>query len=75
MVFVNLDFVERFFVKRASFFFFTSVTHFLFQMSLHFQNIMLYTWLIIINTSFWIYEEVVHEDKGMLQIVLLNQKN
>ncbi|XP_056021721.1 probable UDP-sugar transporter protein SLC35A4 isoform X2 [Ostrea edulis] len=33
------------------------------EMSLHFQNIMLYTWLIIINTSFWIYEEVVHEDK------------
>ncbi|XP_078316025.1 putative UDP-sugar transporter protein SLC35A4 isoform X2 [Crassostrea virginica] len=31
------------------------------EMSLHFQNIMLYTWLILINTIFWFYEEVRDE--------------
>ncbi|XP_062584310.1 probable UDP-sugar transporter protein SLC35A4 [Saccostrea cucullata] len=35
------------------------------EMSLHFQNIMLYTWLMIINTSFWIYEETVDEEKDI----------
>lgn len=33
-------------------------------MSLHFQNLMLYTWLIFINIIFWIFEEVRDEGTG-----------
>lgn len=32
------------------------------EMSLHFQNLMLYTWLIFINIIFWIFEEVRDEE-------------
>lgn len=42
----------------------------LFQMSLHFQNIMLYTWLILINTIFWFYEEVRDESIGIGNVLL-----
>lgn len=42
----------------------------LFQMSLHFQNIMLYTWLILINTIFWFYEEVRDESIGIDNVLL-----
>ena len=68
LILISWNFVD--FLKISSICIWLYQVETLFQMSLHFQNIMLYTWLILINTIFWFYEEVRDESIGIGNVLL-----